>query len=87
MVNKNESSNFTDFLEALKGIQDMMRNENIIRVANSPDVDWNLILSLEITPSKFILKSEDTIIEFDSDQKKSARIKKRKRFRIDSRKY
>ena len=59
----------------------MMRNENIIRVANSPDVDWNLILSLEITPSKFILKSEDTIIEFDSDQKKSARIKKRKRFR------
>ena len=81
MVNKNESSNFTDFLEALKGIQDMMRNENIIRVANSPDVDWNLILSLEITPSKFILKSEDTIIEFDSDQKKSARIKKRKRFR------
>lgn len=81
MVNKNESINFTDFLEALKGIQDMMRNENIIRVANSPDVDWNLILSLEITPSKFILKSEDTIIEFDSDQKKSARIKKRKRFR------
>ena len=81
MVNKNESINFTDFLEALKGIQNMMRNENIIRVANSPDVDWNLILSLEITPSKFILKSEDTIIEFDSDQKKSARIKKRKRFR------
>ena len=81
MVNKNESINFTDFLEALKGIQDMMRNENIIRVANSPDVDWNLILSLEITPSKFILKSEDTIIEFDSDQKKSARIKKRTRFR------
>ena len=81
MVNKNESINFTDFLEALKGIQDMMRNENIIRVANSPDVDWNLILSLEITPSKFILKSEDTIIEFDSDQKKSARIKKRKRFK------
>ena len=81
MVNKNESINITDFLEALKGIQDMMRNENIIRVANSPDVDWNLILSLEITPSKFILKSEDTIIEFDSDQKKSARIKKRKRFR------
>ena len=81
MVNKNESINFTDFLEALKGIQDMMRNENIIRVANSPDVDWNLILSLEITPSKFILKSADTIIEFDSDQKKSARIKKRKRFR------
>lgn len=81
MVNKNESINFTDFLEALKGIQEMMKNENIIRVANSPDVDWNLILSLEITPSKFILKSEDTIIEFDSDQKKSARIKKRKRFR------
>ena len=81
MVNKNESINFTDFLEALKGIQDMMRNENIIRVANSPDVNWNLILSLEITPSKFILKSEDTIIEFDSDQKKSARIKKRKRFK------
>ena len=81
MVNKNESINFTDFLEALKGIQDMMRNENIIRVANSPDVDWNLILSLEITPSKFILKSEDTIIEFDSDQNKSARIKKGKRFR------
>ena len=61
------------------GLQDMMKNENLIRVANSPDEDWNLILSLEITPSKFILKSEETIIEFDADSKKSARIKKRKR--------
>ena len=79
MESKSQSIRFQDFLEALTGIQDMMRNENAIRVANSPDIDWNLILSLEITPSKFILKSEDTIIEFDSDSKKSARIKKRRK--------
>tara|TARA_B100000900_G_scaffold413482_1_gene437595 strand:- start:2649 stop:2891 length:243 start_codon:yes stop_codon:yes gene_type:complete len=79
MVSKSKSIRFNDFLEALMGLQDMMKNENLIRVANSPDEDWNLILSLEITPSKFILKSEETIIEFDADSKKSARIKKRKR--------
>tara|TARA_B100000927_G_scaffold282018_1_gene268211 strand:+ start:2059 stop:2301 length:243 start_codon:yes stop_codon:yes gene_type:complete len=79
MVSKSESITFKNFLEALMGIQDMMKNENLIRVANSPDEDWNLIVSLEITPSKFILKSEDTIIEFDADTKKSARLKKRRK--------
>lgn len=76
---KQDSIRFTEFLQALQGIQDMMKNENMFRVSNSPDEEWDLIESLEITPSKFVLKSVTTIIEFDSNLKVAGRIKKRKK--------
>ena len=76
---KHEQIRFTDFLKALQGIQDMMKNENMFRVANSPDEDWDLIEALEITPSKFVLKSVSTIIEFDGNLKPAGRVKKRRK--------
>ena len=70
---------FQDFLATLIDIQDMMKKENLERVANSPDEEWDLILSLEITPTNFVIKSEETIMEFSGDKKGQARIKRRKR--------
>jgi len=79
MTNKKEQISFTDFLQALQGIQDMMKNENMQRVLNCPDEDWDLVLSLEITPDMFVLKSNSTIIEFDNNLKVAGRMKKRKK--------
>ena len=70
---------FVDFVEQLKDIQDMLKQENADRVANSPDTEWDLIQELIITPSVFILKSDSIIIELDNDLKITGRIKKRRK--------
>ena len=70
---------FVDFVEQLKDIQDMLKQENADRVANSPDTEWDLIQELIITPSVFIIKSDSIMIELDNDLKITCRIKKRRK--------
>ena len=70
---------FVDFVEQLKDIQDMLKQENADRVANSPDTEWDLIQELIITPSVFIIKSDSIMIELDNDLKITGRIKKRRK--------
>lgn len=79
MVNKDNRVGFQDFINTLLGIQEMMNKENEERILASPDEDWDLILSLEITPTRFVIKSESTIMEFDERLRpKTGRIRKRK---------
>lgn len=79
MVNKDNRVGFQDFINTLLGIQEMMNKENEERILHSPDEDWDLILSLEITPTRFVIKSESTIMEFDERLRpKTGRIRKRK---------
>jgi len=70
---------FVDFVDQLKDIQDMLKQENADRVANSPDTEWDLIQELIITPSVFIIKSDSIMIELDNDLKITGRIKKRRK--------
>ena len=70
---------FVDFIDQLKGIQEMLQQENADRVANSPDTEWDLIQELIITPSVFIIKSDSIMIELDNDLKITGRIKKRRK--------
>tara|TARA_A100001035_G_C27621181_1_gene425497 strand:- start:307 stop:546 length:240 start_codon:yes stop_codon:yes gene_type:complete len=70
---------FVDFVDQLKDIQDMLKQENADRVANSPDTDWDLIQELIITPSVFIIKSDSIIIELDNNLKITGRMKKRRK--------
>ena len=65
MGNKDQRIGFQDFIDTLLQIQDVMNKENEERILNSPDEDWDLLLSLEVTPSSFVIKSEYTIMEFD----------------------
>lgn len=70
---------FVDFVEQLRDIQEMLKQENADRVANSPDTEWDLIQELIITPSVFIIKSDSIMIELDNDLKITGRIKKRRK--------
>ena len=71
---------FQDFIDTLLQIQDVMNKENEERILNSPDEDWDLLLSLEVTPSSFVIKSEYTIMEFDDKlNPKNARVRKRRK--------
>ena len=70
---------FVDFVDQLKDIQNMLKQENADRVANSPDTEWDLIQELIITPSVFIIKSDSIMIELDNDLKITGRIKKRRK--------
>lgn len=78
--NKDQRIGFQDFINTLVEIQEMIKKENEERILNSPDEDWDLILGLEVTPSRFVIKSEYTIMEFDDKlNPKNARIRKRRR--------
>ena len=80
MGNKDQRIGFQDFIDTLLQIQDVMNKENEERILNSPDEDWDLLLSLEVTPSSFVIKSEYTIMEFDDKlNPKNARVRKRRR--------
>lgn len=80
MGNKDQRIGFQDFIDTLLQIQDVMNKENEERILNSPDEDWDLLLSLEVTPSSFVIKSEYTIMEFDDKlNPKNARVRKRRK--------
>ena len=78
-MTSNNRVKFVDFVEQLRDIQEMLKQENADRVANSPDTDWDLIQELIITPSVFIIKSDSIMIELDNDLKITGRIKKRRK--------
>ncbi len=78
-MTSNNRVKFVDFIDQLKGIQEMLQQENADRVANSPDTEWDLIQELIITPSVFIIKSDSIMIELDNDLKITGRIKKRRK--------
>jgi len=78
MTNKNKI-NFVDFVDLLKEVQELLKQENLDRVSNTPDTEWDLIQQLIITPSMFVIKSDSIIIELDSDLKITGRIKKRRK--------
>ena len=78
-MTSNNRVKFVDFVEQLKDIQEMLKQENADRVANSPDTEWDLIQELIITPSVFIIKSDSIMIELDNDLKITGRIKKRRK--------
>lgn len=78
-MTSNNRVKFVDFVDQLKDIQEMLKQENADRVANSPDTEWDLIQELIITPSVFIIKSDSIMIELDNDLKITGRIKKRRK--------
>ena len=78
-MTSNNRVKFVDFVDQLKDIQEMLKQENADRVANSPDTEWDLIQELIITPAVFIIKSDSIMIELDNDLKITGRIKKRRK--------
>ena len=71
---------FVDFLDAVKGIQDIIKNENTERVErNLEHIDWDLIQELKITPTNLTLMTDSTIIEFDTKLNITGTIRRNKK--------
>ena len=63
-----------------KQLQKLMNEENEERVLSAKDeTDWDLIREISVHPDKVVLKTEHTIMEFDSEFKISGRIIKKRR--------
>jgi len=70
---------FVDFLQSVKGIQDMLLKENEERVIQGiTDEDWDLVEKLVISPTNLQLYTEHTIIEFDTSLNVTGKIRRRK---------
>lgn len=70
---------FVDFLQAVKGIQDMLLKENEERVLHGvTDEDWDLVEKLVISPTNLQLYTEHTIIEFNTSLNVTGKIRRRK---------
>jgi hypothetical protein len=70
---------FVDFLQSVKGIQDMLLKENEERVLHGvTDDDWDLVEKLVISPTNLQLYTEHTIIEFDTSLNVTGKIRRRK---------
>lgn len=70
---------FVDFLQSVKGIQDMLLKENEERVIQGiTDDDWDLVEKLVISPTNLQLYTEHTIIEFDTSLNVTGKIRRRK---------
>ena len=69
-----------DFLEAVKGIQDMLTKENEERVMQNLDnTDWDLIEKLVISPTNLQLHTNHTIIEFDNKLNITGKIRRKRK--------
>ena len=70
---------FVDFLQSVKGIQDMLMKENEERVTHGlNDNEWDLVEKLVITPTNLQLHTEHTIIEFDTSLNVTGKIRRRR---------
>jgi len=70
---------FVDFLQSVKGIQDMLLKENEERVLHGvTDDDWDLVEKLVISPTNLQLYTEHTIIEFNTSLNVTGKIRRRK---------
>jgi len=71
---------FLDFLEAVKGIQDLINNENEERVLhNINENEWDLIHKLTITPTNLQLETDYSIIDFDTNLNIVGKIRRKKK--------
>jgi hypothetical protein len=71
---------FVDFLQSVKGIQDMLLKENEERVTHGlDDKEWDLVEKLVITPTNLQLQTEYTIIEFDTSLNVTGKIRRNKK--------
>lgn len=63
-----------------KQLQKLMNEENEERVLSAKDeTDWDLIREISVHPDKVVLKTEHTIMEFDSEFKIRGRVIKKRR--------
>jgi hypothetical protein len=70
---------FVDFLQAVKGIQDLINKENEERVVhNINENEWDLIHKLTITPTNLQLETDYSIIEFDTNLNIIGKIRRKK---------
>jgi len=71
---------FLDFLQAVKGIQDLINNENEERVLhNINENEWDLIHKLTITPTNLQLETDYSIIDFDTNLNIVGKIRRKKK--------
>ena len=71
---------FVDFLQAVKGIQDLINKENEERVLhNINENEWDLIHKLTITPTNLQLVTDYSIIDFDTNLNIVGKIRRKKK--------
>lgn len=71
---------FVDFLQAVKGIQDLINKENEERVLhNINENEWDLIHKLTITPTNLQLETDYSIIDFDTNLNIIGKIRRKKK--------
>ena len=76
----NMAKTIKTFQDMFKQLQKLMNEENEERVLSAKDeTDWDLIREISVHPDKVVLKTEHTIMEFDSEFKIRGRVIKKRR--------
>jgi len=74
------SKTIKNFQKMFADLQTLMNEENEERVLSANDEDnWDLIREISVHPNKVVLKTEHTIMEFDSDFKIRGKVVKKNR--------
>lgn len=73
---KSKGIAFSDFTELIKGMQDVLKEENRIRVEMSEDDNWDLVKEITITPSLLKIVTDYTTMEFEEGDMTRAKIRR-----------
>tara|TARA_B100000029_G_scaffold473770_1_gene515448 strand:- start:329 stop:811 length:483 start_codon:yes stop_codon:yes gene_type:complete len=68
---------YTELIEAIEKLQDIINDENELRALESKDESWNLVQNIEIKPQSVIITTEEYVMEFDKGVRDLAKIRKR----------
>lgn len=71
-----------EYKKVFEKLQSYMNSENEQRVLRADnEEEWDLIQSITIEPNRIVLKSDFSIIEFDTDFNLKGKVKKNRRKR------
>mgnify|MGYP001281836008 FL=1 len=73
---KSKGIAFSDFTDLIKDMQNVLKEENKIRVEMSEDDDWDLVKEITITPSLLKIVTSYTTMEFEEGDMTRAKIRR-----------
>ena len=73
---KSKGIAFSDFTSLIKGMQEVLKEENKVRVEMSEDDNWDLVKEITITPSLLKIVTEHTTMEFEEGDMTRAKIRR-----------
>ena len=59
---KKKKITYTELIEAIEKLQDIINDENELRALESKDESWNLVQNIEIRPQSVRITTEEYVI-------------------------